>query len=214
MLRIEVAGATVALLPQRAAWLPAHRALLVADVHVGKAVSFRRLGVPVPVGTTAHTLDQLARLIAAVDARRVVFLGDFLHSTRALAPATLAAVRRWRDAHAATALTLVRGNHDLRAGDPPAALDIEVVDEPLALGSLWLAHHPRPRPTGYVFAGHLHPCTVVGSRGFDRLRLPCFHIGSQVGVLPAFGGFTGMRALPRVAGDRVFVVADDAVHEV
>jgi len=33
-----------------------------------------------------------------------------------------------------------------------------------------------------------------------------------VGVLPAFGSFTGMRAVVREAGDRLFVVADNAVH--
>jgi hypothetical protein len=31
-------------------------------------------------------------------------------------------------------------------------------------------------------------------------------------VLPAFGAFTGMHVLPRGLGDRVFVVADDAVR--
>jgi uncharacterized protein len=63
-----------------------------------------------------------------------------------------------------------------------------------------------------VLAGHLHPCITVG-RGIDRLRLPCFHFGANVGVLPAFGVFTGMHPIDRAPGDRVFVVADNAVHE-
>ena len=57
----------------------------------------------------------------------------------------------------------------------------------------------------------MHPCIHVG-RGIDRLRLPCFHLGTAVGVLPAFGAFTGMHAIVRGADDRVFVVADNAVH--
>jgi metallophosphoesterase superfamily enzyme len=109
---------------------------------------------------------------------------------------------------------LVRGNHDDRAGDPPPALRVHCVDEPFSLAAapgLALCHHPRPRPGVYVLAGHDHPCTHVG-RGIDRLRLPCFHFGAAVGVLPAFGAFTGMHPIVREADDRVFVVADNALH--
>ena len=52
MVEIDVAGARLRLLAQRAAYLVDERCLLVADAHIGKAVSFRRLGVPVPSGTT------------------------------------------------------------------------------------------------------------------------------------------------------------------
>jgi DNA ligase-associated metallophosphoesterase len=207
---VEVGGEPLVLLPERAAFLPRHATLLVADAHVGKAVSFRRLGVPVPRGTTSETLEVLTGLVARHAARRVVFLGDFLHSARSHAASTLGAVARWRQRHPGLGLTLVRGNHDDRAGDPPAALGIEVVDEPLPLGGLALCHHPRAQPGAYVLAGHLHPCVRVG-RGIDRLRLPCFCFGDSVGVLPAFGAFTGMHAVPREAGARIFAIADDRV---
>jgi metallophosphoesterase superfamily enzyme len=69
-------------------------------------------------------------------------------------------------------------------------------------------------PEGYVLAGHVHPCVKVGARGFDSLRLPCFHFGARVGVVPAFGEFTGSHALPREPGDRVFAIAEQRVHEV
>jgi len=130
------------------------------------------------------------------------------------APSTLGAVARWREKHAALELTLVRGNHDDRAGDPPAQLGFTVVDEPLVLGGLALCHHPKPRDGLYVLAGHLHPCVTLGGRAYDTLRLPCFHFGPQVGVLPAFGSFTGMHPIGRTELDRVFVVADDRVVEV
>lgn len=204
-------AARLQLWPQRAAFDPEQRLLLVADAHIGKAVSFRRLGVPVPAGTTAEGLARLDALLAATGATEVVFLGDFLHSVRAHAPATLAAVAAWRERHAGLALTLVRGNHDHHAGDPPAALGITVVDGPLRRGPWALAHHPEPVPGAYVLAGHVHPCVHLAGRGGDRLRLPCFHFGAMVGVLPAFGGFTGMHGLRRAAGDRLFAVADAQV---
>ncbi|MDQ6680108.1 MAG: ligase-associated DNA damage response endonuclease PdeM [Pseudomonadota bacterium] len=213
MATIEVGGEALALLPEKAAFLSQRRTLLVADVHIGKAVSFRRLGVPVPRGTTTATLAGLTALVERLDAKRIVFLGDLLHSARAHAPATLAAMRRWREAHPQLELTLVRGNHDDRAGDPPAHLGIEAVDEPLFTGGLALCHHPRPRPGSYVLGGHLHPCVNVAGRAFDRLRLPCFWFGAEVGVLPAFGAFTGMHQVRSAAADRLFAVADGQVTE-
>ena len=207
-------GGRLQLWPQKAAFDPDLGLLLVADAHIGKAVSFRRLGVPVPQGTTSEALDRLDALLRATGAGEIVFLGDLLHSARAHAAATLAAVARWRDRHPRLALTLVRGNHDLHAGDPPAALGVRVVDGPLRRGPWALSHHPEPSADGYVLAGHVHPCVALGGlggRAHDRLRLPCFHFGAQVGVLPAFGGFTGMHALPRAPSDRLFALADDRV---
>ena len=213
-LTLVVGAEPLVLLPHKAIWLPRRETLLVADAHIGKAVSFRALGVPVPRGTTSQTLDALGRLVVAHAARRIVFLGDFLHSARARAPATLAAVMRWRALHAELDLVLVRGNHDDRAGDPPAGLGITCVDEPWPLGGLALCHHPRPQASGYVLAGHLHPCINVHGRANDRLRLPCYWFGPTVGVLPAFGAFTGMHPVRPAPGERVFAVADDRVLEV
>lgn len=211
MVTIAVGGHPLTLLPQKTAFLPESNTLLVADAHIGKAVSFRKLGVPVPRGTTRETLTLLADLVARLAVRRIVFLGDFLHSAHAQAEATLAEVACWRQIHSALELTLVRGNHDDRSGDPPAHLGIECVDEPLVLGGLALCHHPQHRAGAYVLAGHLHPCVSLGGRAHDRLRLPCFWIGNQVGVLPAFGAFTGMHGIQPAAGDRVFVIDGERV---
>ena len=213
MVTIEVAGRALSLLPQKAAFLPDTHTLLIADAHIGKATSFRALGVPVPRGTTSETLSLIGELVARHDARRVVFLGDFLHSARSHVAATLDAVSRWRALHPTLELVLVRGNHDDRAGDPPASLGFTVVDEPLMDGGLAMCHHPEAVAGAYVLAGHLHPCVSVHGRARERLRLPCFHFGAQVGVLPAFGSFTGMHPARVAPGDRVFAVADDAVRE-
>jgi DNA ligase-associated metallophosphoesterase len=220
MLRISLAGAEALLHPSGALLLPAHGTLLVADAHFGKAVSYRKLGVPVPEATTSATLHGLTKAIAETGARNVVFLGDFLHSARSHGRETLQALAEWRDLHAHIGLTLVRGNHDERAGDPPSTLGIEVVDEPLRQGAFALCHHPRPVQGAYVLAGHWHPCVSVRGRGHDHLRLPCFWFGDDtgqapahaVGVLPAFGSFTGMHAIERREGDRTFAIADNVVR--
>ncbi len=214
MATLTVGGQLLMLLPEKCIFLPESDTLLVADVHIGKALSFRALGVPVPGGTTGETLAVLTSLVRRLVLRRIVFLGDFLHSARSHAPATMAAVAQWRSEHADLALTLVRGNHDDRAGDPPARLGIEAVDEPLMQGGLALCHHPRPHAGAYVLAGHLHPCVNVSGRARDWLRLPCFWFGAHVGVLPAFGAFTGMQSIRTAPGERVFAATPQQVFEV
>ena len=50
---MELAGEQMDLLPERAVWWGARGALLVADVHLGKASTFRARGLPVPEGLCA-----------------------------------------------------------------------------------------------------------------------------------------------------------------
>ena len=214
----RVAGQTLELLPERAVFWPERRMLLIADAHFGKAATFRARGVPVPHGTTADNLERLDALIERCGVEHIVFLGDFLHAREAQGTATIDALVRWRARHATIAMTLVRGNHDSRAGDPPVRLGIEVVDESHVVGPFSMRHHPEPCERGYVLAGHLHPGFRLFGRGGDGLRLPCFwfgdEAGSRVGVLPAFGAFTGTWIVDALPDDRVYVVAPDAVHPV
>jgi len=218
MHRTRVADQTLHLAPERAAYWAEGRVLLVADAHFGKAATFRAHGIPVPHGTTADNLARLDALIARWPVERIVFLGDFLHAKEAKARVTVDAIARWRATHRDVAMTLVRGNHDARAGDPPEELDIDVVDESHVVGPFSMRHHPTPCERGYVLAGHLHPGYRLGGRAGDGVRLPCFwfgdEAGSRVGVLPAFGAFTGTWLVDAQPDDRVFVVAPDAVHPI
>ncbi|XJC72984.1 metallophosphoesterase [Delftia tsuruhatensis] len=138
-----LAGEPVHLLAQHALWWPAQGTLFIADLHLGKAATFRARGIPVPAGTTQGNLERLSALLLGLPVRRLVVLGDFLHAAEARNPAVLAALARWRSRHAAVELVLVRGNHDSHAGDPPPALGFAIVDEPWHLGPFAACHHPR-----------------------------------------------------------------------
>jgi uncharacterized protein len=209
-MQIQCAGELLTLLPQRAVVWPRQRILLVADAHFGKAAAFRAQGVPVPRGTTATNLATLAQLAQAHALQEVIFLGDFLHSARGKTTAMLAELEQFRTAHAQLALTLVRGNHDSRAGDPPAHLNIAVVDEPLLRGPFALCHVPQAHAGHYVLAGHVHPRVRLATAR-EGARLPCFWFGDDCAVLPAFGSFTGTYGITPKAQDRVYAVAGDAV---
>lgn len=212
-LALALAGERVLLLPEKALYWPRERMLVVADIHFGKAAAFRALGVPVPGGTTAANLAALDALVARHGARHIVFLGDFLHARAARAAATFAAMRAWRERNGQLALTLVRGNHDLHAGDPPAWLDIAVADEPLHGGPFAFCHHPDLLATGYVMAGHVHPVYRLRT-GWESLLLPCFLANRERIVLPAFGAFTGGHPVVPQPGERLFVTSGETVVEV
>ena len=102
-LPVNVAGETLWLLPERALWWPAQRVLWVADLHLGKAATYRALGQPVPSGTTVANLQRLSQLIAHYQPAQLVFLGDFLHAAQARTITLLAALADWRAAHSALA---------------------------------------------------------------------------------------------------------------
>lgn len=208
---MQLAGETVLLLPEKALYWPARQMLVIADIHFGKAASFRAQGVPVPRGTTTDNLDALDALMAAHPTREIVFLGDFLHARAAHASATLSAMLAWRARHPELILTLVRGNHDKHAGDPAAELAIGMVDEPHMVGPFAFCHHPDIAAAGYVLAGHVHPVFRLSTR-LDSLRLPCFLIGPARMVLPSFGAFTGGFVVTPGAGEHVCVSSGEAVH--
>ncbi|HKY90184.1 MAG TPA: ligase-associated DNA damage response endonuclease PdeM [Nevskiaceae bacterium] len=211
-LPLSLAGTAVWLLAGRALYWPSMRWLCVADAHFGKAAAFRALGQPVPRGTTADNLERLDALLLAYPTERLVFLGDFLHAPKSHAAPTIAAIAAWRRRHAAMHCTLIRGNHDRRAGDP--RLDLEIVDEPLIEGPLALRHLPIARPGLHVVAGHEHPVFMLFGRGRQQLRLPCFHVTPDVTVLPSFGAFTGGHPVEPGPASRIAVTDGTAVWPV
>jgi len=210
-------GTVLWLLPQRAVWWPVARTVFVADVHFGKAATFRRAGQPVPRGTTADNLARLDALLAATGAEHLVFLGDFLHGRGGAADDLWRQLQPWRRRHARVAMALVRGNHDRHAGDPPPALGLALADEPWrpVPGAAVLAcHHPQTADGATVLAGHWHPVVTLHGPARDAVRLPCFAWQPGLVVLPAFGAFTGMSAQALPPSARRFAVAGDRVREV
>lgn len=185
---IAVAGETLRLLADRAAYWPAKRRLLVADLHLGKGDVFRAAGIPVPSGGTAHDLDRLDALLRATQARSLWILGDFLHATPH--PAVLDAWRAFREANASLSICVVRGNHD-RLLDAPGAGLVEVADGtregPFAFRHAPVLARKQERDSAHVICGHVHPVVRLPGVG----RTPLFWLREDALVLPAFSRFTG-----------------------
>ncbi len=208
---MDLLGQTLTLLPQRAAYWHERETLLIADPHFGKPEAFRAQSLPVPTGTTSAALARLDAAFAAVRVRRLVVLGDFWHASTSRTEEVLAELVAWRARHDELAIELVLGNHDRGVGRLPQEWDAVSHGGPVADFPFVFAHFPDPSDDGYVLCGHLHPAVVLTGRGRQRLKLPGFWFGPRVGVLPAFGEFTGGAVVSPMPGDRVFVVAGDQV---
>ena len=196
-LEISVCGESLHLLAERAVYWLRRRTLLVADVHLGKAATFQHFGLGVPdgaeAGTTRDDLGRLTHLIETTGTKRLLVLGDLLHARHGQAAHILELVAQWRVHHADLDVVLVRGNHDRRAGDPPADWRITCVDQPWPDAPFCFQHEPEPSACGYTLAGHIHPAVALRGRGKLNQRLPCFVFGANSGVLPSFGSFTRQR---------------------
>jgi DNA ligase-associated metallophosphoesterase len=211
---LTLAGEAVRLLPERALFWERSATLFVADMHWGKAATFRAGGLALPSGTTTDDLGRLERAVERTGARRLIVLGDLFHARAGrIATPTLAAIRAWRR-RADLELLLVRGNHDRHAGDPPADLRINAVNAPAYVPPFALRHEPAETAEAYTFAGHVHPAVSLRGRGRQHERLACFVVGPALAVLPAFGSFTGTCAVDPAPTDRVYVVAGDEILQV
>jgi DNA ligase-associated metallophosphoesterase len=160
-----------------------------------------------------ETLEKLSHVLVETGASTLFLLGDFWHSKEGRTDRIHSILYEWRLRHAGLEITLIEGNHDRRAGAMPSSLDIREVPELLIDGFL-LKHHPEEDERGYVLCGHIHPAVRMIGQGRQVAKLPAFWFGARVGVLPAFGEFTGDATVYPDPGDRVFVICEDEVQEV
>jgi len=213
--------ADIVLLPGRAAWMPATRTLLVADLHLGKAATFRRAGIPVPEGSAQRDLARLAGLVRDMAAARLVVLGDLFHARSGCTEQVFAEFTSMRRTIPGTEVVLVVGNHDRAVGRLPADLGIDSCLRSLDEPPFHFVHEPAtPLPDldhdrrCFTIAGHLHPTVAIGVPGGDRLTDRCFVAEPNVLVLPAFGSFTGGHRVTPADGLRLWIARDDGVVEV
>ena len=216
--RLELVGLTLQLLPERAVFVPAHKSLLLADLHLGKGDAFRRAGIAPPAGGTAHDLARLSALIERHLPEQVIVLGDLIHGP-------LPSDARWRmqwrdflDRHSGPRFAAVLGNHDRALRGAGDFEGMQLLAEGTPLGPLRLHHEPPDEvagaaastPQALVLCGHLHPVLRVRQPGLPP-RLPAFWLHGQRLMLPAFSAFTGGYAVQPAPRDRLWLCAGETV---
>jgi DNA ligase-associated metallophosphoesterase len=160
-------------------------ALLVSDLHFGKAARLSAMGgAALPPYDMRATLAKLDADLDATGATRVICLGDSFDAVGiegALPEEDLMWLARLQ---AGRIWDWVEGNHD----PGPVALG-GTHRAALSLGGLVLRHVATPDGESEI-SGHYHPKARLLARGRMFAR-PCFLVDARRLILPAYGAYTG-----------------------
>jgi metallophosphoesterase superfamily enzyme len=137
-----VRAGVLQLLPERAAFAPAAKTLFVADLHLGKAATFRAFGAPAPTGVSEETVRRLAELTDTTKSQHVVMLGDFTHARAAMTRGLFESLCAWRSRWSSLAFTIVLGNHDRGAKPFYSECGFSSVKAPAVIAGIECWHHP------------------------------------------------------------------------
>ena len=162
---------------------PAHRALIVADLHLEKASFYAGFGQMLPPYDSRETVARLIEAAARSGAEAVWCLGDNYHDD---------AGEDRLDPHAAGALAALAARVDLVwiAGNHDPAVRGRWGGRMLPehqVGGIWLRHDAAPDDR-LAICGHYHPKLRLGGRGGGQR---CFVRSESRVILPAFGALTG-----------------------
>jgi DNA ligase-associated metallophosphoesterase len=209
---VALKGHRVALLPQKALMFVDYGVLVISDAHLGKANHFRKSGIPVPTNANTQNTETLIQLIQTHKPSRVVFLGDLFHSYY---NEEWEVMRQVTNHFQAIQFQLILGNHDILSPLQYERTGMSVHEE-LDVNGILLTHEPLKESNhGYFnLAGHIHPGVRLSGRGRQALTLPCFHFSHRLGLMPAFGAFTGLARIAVKKEDRVYVIADGKVMQI
>ncbi|MDF2438825.1 MAG: ICC-like phosphoesterase [Bacteroidota bacterium] len=212
-MQIKLLNTVVELLPEKALFLPDTNTLVIADIHFGKAMHFRKNGISIPPQSAERDYLRLNALIEKKQPARIIVLGDLFHSTHNSEWNLFCEFVAYRSG---IRFMLVIGNHDILDRSYYRKLCLEVVENSLEIKDLILSHEPLKKvPEGMVnVAGHIHPGFTLQGRGRQNIKLPCFYMLPNQLILPAFGSLTGLYLLDRTMDSDIYVVTNDKVIEV
>jgi uncharacterized protein len=202
--------------PERVMYWEKQKALIIADLHIGKTGHFRKSGIPVPQNIFKEDLQRLFTQILFFKAEQLIIAGDLSHSH---SNKEMDLFKKWRNDMSALRITLVNGNHDILDELWYQEMKIERINS-LVIDRFSFYHDPadvEKNENGenhYSFCGHLHPGISIRGRGKQSLQFPCFYFGNTIGILPAFSRFTGFVNVNAQVGENVFAIVDNSIMQV
>lgn len=211
MTEVLLAGESLHLLPEKAAFWPSQSTLFISDLHLGKVMHFRKAGIAVPRNAGLHNFEKLDELLISCRPDRVVFLGDLFHSEHNVSWNVFC---DFRSQHKPISFELVVGNHDILDAAAYAAAGLKIHQNGLAMRPFYLSHHPEEHDELFNLCGHLHPGVRLKGRARQSLRLSCFWVRANQMVLPAFGTFTGLYLVSPVSQETLYAIANREILKI
>jgi len=196
---------------KRAVFWQAKSTLLVADLHLGKAGHFRKVGIPLPVSITSDDLCRLEELIREFQPKKCFFLGDLFHSDY---NNEFLLLKACIEKYPTIQFILIKGNHDIVSDQQMKDLGISAIHESLEIAPFQFTHHPQIEKNLYNIAGHLHPGYRIRGSARQSISIPIFYFGKQQAILPAFSAFSGKAFIQPKVGDVLFGVLEDELIEI
>lgn len=186
MVPLSFAGQEFVATAEGGLYWPAHRALLVADLHLEKASWYARDGQFLPPYDSHATLCALSDQVERTGAIRLFCLGDSFHDRFGCDRLPEAARALLMQLTAALDWVWILGNHDPGFADHCGG---RLVEE-LGIDGLMLRHEADARDPRPEMSGHFHPKLRMQIRGRQVSRR-CFVASETKLILPAFGALTG-----------------------
>lgn len=208
MLEIIIHNHAFLLLAEKAVFWKAQKALIVADIHLGKATHFRKHGMALPVQSSEKDYEVLQKLIVKFQPEKIFFLGDLFHSDY---NAEWNRFESFRTQNSTVSFVLIKGNHDILPLKKYAECNVEVINNFLHENILLLHESDATNNKAFILSGHIHPGIKLKGKGKQTLSLPCFYQKENELILPAFGALTGLYFIQPEKKEAVYVVAANEV---
>ncbi|MEP3387937.1 MAG: ligase-associated DNA damage response endonuclease PdeM [Reichenbachiella sp.] len=206
----QIQNQTFHLLPEKVIFWEEQKALILSDLHIGKASHFRKAGVPISSHIHVNEFFVLDAIIEEFNPEKILFVGDLFHSDH---NQEWDLFYNWAHNYEHVELILIKGNHDILPESLYRNSRLKVVEK-LLIDNIEFTHERNEKSDGYNISGHLHPAVSMVGSGKQYLKLPCFLFREDHAFLPAFGHFTGMAKIKPSKKDNIFVVAENEIIHV
>jgi DNA ligase-associated metallophosphoesterase len=197
-------------LVQRAVYWEEQKTLIIADIHLGKATTFRKAGIFIPEGSMESDLENLFSLIIEWKPSRCIVVGDLIHAMAGLTEQVQIRFAEWLQ-KVPCEFHLVIGNHDKGLlKNFPEYWSFQVHLDSFLLEPFYFCHIPMLKDSWFVWSGHIHPKIELKNR-HDRVVLRCFQIFPKLGILPAFSELVGGTFVKRGYNCEIFAIAETSI---
>lgn len=188
---ISLNGENFQALPQKALFWIGEQALLISDLHLGRAAHLRKSGFALTDMVHEKDMAKLAAVATQKEAKTIYILGDLFHSRSKGDTTVLETIIKDSKAN----WILVKGNHDVFTDEYYLSIGFQkVVSRILVRNKVLLIHEPdnKDLKSYLCISGHVHPGFRIKGRAKQSLKLPCFYIKKSQIILPALGETTGL----------------------
>lgn len=196
---------------ERVIYWQKNEALILSDLHIGKAAHFRRNGIPLPIQIHQEDINRLERLINYFEPKRVIIVRDMLHANDNIEVQDFKLfIQMQKDVD----FILIKGNHDRMTNQNLLNMGLSSVALSYKLESFVFLHEPLQNSDLPQIVGHIHPGLSLMLPTKRFIRLPAFIITPKLIVLPAFSNFTGLDTKSKFNDAKYYACYEQGIVEI